>query len=412
MSDSGSAAAKKAASSAGGTTDPADEAADQPADDGDASPRRPVAPGGWPAPIITLIGLAAALIVLGGMRSAQSLLGPLFLAIVIAVVVHPLMGRLKKYMPGWSAITLTMLVTYTGVILFVYAIVVSLTEFAQLIGSYQAEFNSLVASIEDLVDQAGIGEQQIDDFLTSIDLNRVLTAAVDVAQGLLDVVNDTGFVLILLFFLLLDGLGLNQRFAAVAQLRPGVASRIKEVTGGVRKYLVVTTVFGAIVAAADVIFLYAIGIPLPLLWGLLAFVTGYIPTVGLIIGIVPPAAIALLDGGRFENGLLASVVVIVGYLVINNTIQNFIQPKFVGEAVGLSIPVSFLSLVVWTFVLGPLGAFLSIPMSLLARAVVTDQDPRHQWLAILASDRPPSDDKMDEWEEELAKGPRPTREAT
>ena len=145
-----------------------------------------------------------------------------------------------------------------------------------------------------------------------------------------------------------------------------------------RRYIVVSTLFGLVVALLDVGLLYWLGIPLPWLWGLLAFITNYIPNIGFIIGLVPPAVLALLEGGP---GLMLTVIAI--YCVLNLVIQSLIQPKIVGDAVGLSPTLSFLSLVFWTWVIGPLGAVLAVPLSLLVRAVLVDADPASRWLAPL-----------------------------
>jgi predicted PurR-regulated permease PerM len=82
------------------------------------------------------------------------------------------------------------------------------------------------------------------------------------------------------------------------------------------------------------------------------------------------------------------VAVIVAYCVINFILQSVIQPKFVGDAVGLSTSITFLSLVFWAFVLGPLGALLAVPLTLLVKAVLVDADPRNAWLAPLLSSKP------------------------
>ena len=66
--------------------------------------------------------------------------------------------------------------------------------------------------------------------------------------------------------------------------------------------------------------------------------------------------------------------VIVVYSVLNVTIQTFIQPRIVGNSVGLSAEMTFMSLVVWTFLLGALGALLAVPMTLLLRAIFIDAD--------------------------------------
>jgi predicted PurR-regulated permease PerM len=143
----------------------------------------------------------------------------------------------------------------------------------------------------------------------------------------------------------------------------------------------VTTVFGLIVAVLDVIGLVIIGVPLYLTWGVLAFVTNYIPNIGFILGVIPPALIALLDGG-----VGPAIAVVVVYTVINIVVQTIIQPRFTGDAVGISAAVAFLSLIVWAYVLGPLGAILSIPLTLLVRALILEGDPGKRWLRWLSGD--------------------------
>ena len=119
-----------------------------------------------------------------------------------------------------------------------------------------------------------------------------------------------------------------------------------------------------------------------MLWGLLAFITNYIPNVGFVIGLVPPAILGLLEGGP---GLMLAVIAI--YSVINVVIQTVIQPKVVGDAVGLSTTLTFLSLVFWAWVIGALGALLAIPLSLLVKALLVDVDPDNRWLMPILSNR-------------------------
>lgn len=154
---------------------------------------------------------------------------------------------------------------------------------------------------------------------------------------------------------------------------------------GTRKYFLVSTIFGLIVAALDTAFLLVVGVPAAFLWGLLAFITNYIPNIGFILGLIPPAVLALLSGGP---GLALAVV--IAYCLINFVIQSIIQPKLVGDAVGMSATITFLSLVVWAWIIGPLGAILAIPLSLLVKAFLVDVDPQSQWVGGLVGDgRPP-----------------------
>jgi predicted PurR-regulated permease PerM len=163
-----------------------------------------------------------------------------------------------------------------------------------------------------------------------------------------------------------------------------VVDALREFTRTTQKYLLITALFGAIVAVFDTIALWLLGVPLPLLWGLLAFVTNFIPNIGFVIGLVPPALLALLDGGW-----KAAVAVLIVYCVLNVVIQTFIQPRFVGDAVGLNPTITFLSLALWTFLLGPLGALLAVPATLLVRAILIDADPSAHWVRLIIGSTPP-----------------------
>jgi AI-2 transport protein TqsA len=142
----------------------------------------------------------------------------------------------------------------------------------------------------------------------------------------------------------------------------------------------VTALFGGIVAILDTGAVWLLGVPLALVWGLLSFITNFVPNIGFIIGLVPPA---LLDGGW--GSMLAVIAV---YCVLNLVIQTFIQPRFVGDAVGLGTTVAFLSLALWTYSLGGLGALLAVPMTLLVRAVLIDADPAAGWAVLFLGSTP------------------------
>jgi predicted PurR-regulated permease PerM len=146
---------------------------------------------------------------------------------------------------------------------------------------------------------------------------------------------------------------------------------------------VVTTVFGLIVAIIDVVALLIIGVPLALTWGVLALVTNYIPNIGFILGLIPPTLIALL-----EDGWGAAIAVIASYSAVNVVIQTLIQPRFTGDAVGITSTVAFLSLIIWAFILGPLGALLAVPATLLVKSLLVDHADRGRWMGALLNSTP------------------------
>jgi AI-2 transport protein TqsA len=80
--------------------------------------------------------------------------------------------------------------------------------------------------------------------------------------------------------------------------------------------------------------------------------------------------------------------VIVVYSVVNFVIQSVIQPRIVGDAVGLSPTLTFLSLVFWTWIVGPLGALLAVPLSLFTKSLLVEADPGAWWALPLISGKP------------------------
>jgi len=338
-----------------------------------------------PRGLMILLGLAAATITIAGLRSISSIAAPVFLALMLTIGVHPLRGWLeRKGMRGWLA-TITMIVTVYLVLFGLFlSLVLAVARFATLLPQYRDELGTVVDSAVEWLKGFGVGTEQIDVLTRAVDPGQFVGFVGDLLGGLLGVLSDLFFIVTLLLFLALDAAWFPGRLNEVAQRRGGVVTALQSFAHGTRRYLVVSTIFGLIVAVFDTGLLYLLAIPVPLLWGMLAFITNYIPNIGFVIGVVPPAILGLLENGA--TGLLS---VLVGYSAINVVIQSFIQPKFVGDAVGLSTSMTFISLVFWAWVFGALGALLAIPLSLLTKALLVDVDPGSAWLRPLLAGSSP-----------------------
>jgi predicted PurR-regulated permease PerM len=114
------------------------------------------------------------------------------------------------------------------------------------------------------------------------------------------------------------------------------------------------------VGLGDVIFLMIMGVPYAVLWGLLAWFMGYIPSIGFMIALIPPVLMAYA-----MYGLQTAVIVAIGYILINGGIQNFIQPKIMGQKLSVSPLIVFIGLFIWGYLLGGVGAILAVPMTML-----------------------------------------------
>jgi AI-2 transport protein TqsA len=344
-----------------------------------------------PRGLVVVLGTAGAVIAVAGMRGLAWMLGPVFLALMLVVAVSPVQSAMRsRRLPGWLSTVTVLLILYAVIVGLVATLVVSLARFATVLPQYTERAQDLLTSITDLLARYNVGQDEINKIVDQIDLGKVAGVVSSVLSSLSSVGTTLFFLLALLFFMGLDAAGFGERVVAVSLVRPGVGHALRTFAQGTRRYLVVSSIFGLVCAVLDAGVLAWLGVPLPILWGLLSFITNYIPNVGFVIGLVPPALLALLDGGLQKFAL-----VVLAYSVINVVIQTIIQPKFVGDVVGLSTTVTFLATAFWAWVLGPLGALLAIPLTLLTKALLVDVDPGSRWLNLLigsdASGRGPYD---------------------
>lgn len=336
-----------------------------------------------PRGVLLLLGAAAATVTVAGVQAIAHLVAPSFLALVLTVLVHPLRSRMRRaHVPGWAASAVLIALVYSIFLGLALALVMSTARFAELLPSYQDRLSETMTDLTTWLASVGVPVSGLEDALSSLDLSRLTDLVVGLVGGLLGMVSNLVFIGTVVLFLTFDAVSFPRHLQRLAGVRPALVAALGTWASGTRTYLLVSTVFGLIVAVLDTAALALVGIPVPVLWGLLSFITNYIPNIGFVIGLVPPAVLGLLEGGPV---LMLQVVAI--YSLINVVIQSVIQPKFVGDAVGLSTTLTFLSLVFWTWVLGPLGALLAIPLSLFVKAVLVDADPSAAWLQPMLSNR-------------------------
>jgi AI-2 transport protein TqsA len=332
-----------------------------------------------------LLGAGAAVLVLAGLRSVAWLIGPAFLALIVVIAIYPVQTWLRrKGWPGWLT-TLVLVLLVVGVLVVLgLVIVVSLAKLAALIPQYADSASSLQASLQSSLKSFGVDPKQLQDAVSKVNPAKVVALIGTVLAGLSTALSGLVFLLCLMLFLSVEAGGIERRLAAVQADRPELATALRSFAKGTRSYLLVTTVFGLIVGVLDGGALWIIGVPLPVLWGVLSFLTNYIPNVGFIIGLIPPALLALLTSGVTEM-----LVVIGVYCVLNFVIQSLIQPRFVGDSVGLAMTTTFVALIFFAWLLGPLGALLAIPLTLLIKALLVDVDPTAGWVNALAGSLAP-----------------------
>lgn len=341
----------------------------------------------WPPRVTVLavlLGSAAVVVVVAGLQAAHSILGPVFLAMVLTIVVHPARTRLARHLPSGLATALSVVAVVAGVVGLGLCMVIAGARFGTLLSTYSDAAKERVADLTAWLTRVGIGADEVHEVASAFDLTNLLVLVSDALNGMFGVLSTVVFILAMCMFMAIDATALPRQLVSIGARRPDLVRALSSFANGTRRYLLVSTVFGLIVAALDTFALYLLGVPAPLVWGLLAFLTNYIPNIGFVIGLVPPAMLALLD-----SGLSLMIAVIVVYSVLNLVIQSVIQPKVVGEAVGLSATLTFMSLIFWSWIMGPIGAVMAVPFTLFVRALLVESDPAKRWLMPLIAGSAP-----------------------
>ncbi|GAB3622256.1 AI-2E family transporter [Mariniluteicoccus endophyticus] len=338
---------------------------------------------GLPRVLLIVLGLAASWFVLQGMQGLKDLIGPVFLAINLVLAVSPLQALLVRWrFPRWLAAVVAGFVVLLFLIFFIGAIGMAITMLITELPLYRQKFLGLWQQALDILSRFGISQDQITQQAKGIDPQSIVSVLSGVLSNVSGLASLLAVVVTVLLFLMMDSVSFGARLDKAAQYHPRLAEALRSFSEGVRRYWVVTTIFGLIVAIINVVELLILGVPLALAWGVLSFLTNYIPNVGFVLGLIPPTLMALLDKGPW-----AALAVIVGYSLVNFVVQSVIQPKFTGDAVGVTPTLAFLSLILWAWVLGPLGALLALPCTLLAKAILIDSDPTARWAnALVAAD--------------------------
>ena len=314
---------------------------------------------------IYLVSLAALFIVLFGIRATAPILNPILLAMVITITVLPIPGHLtRRGLPGWLALVLTILVVVLVLALVIATVFFSVTKLAVELPAYLADAAATAAN--DL-------PSAVTGSTASVSTTQYTTELGPLAQWLitttLELLAQFGMALFIFFFMISAAIALPGAARLGLDPRAPVVGRIGALTRDIRHYMTILTVINFLVGLGDTVFLMVLGVDYALLWGLLAWFMGYIPSIGFIIALIPPVLMAYA-----QYGLDKAIIVLIGYVLINGGVQNFVQPKMMGQGLKINPLVVFVGLFVWGFLLGGIGAILAVPLTVLVLTLMENFD--------------------------------------
>ncbi len=332
-----------------------------------------------PAPIghHFLVGAAAFIIVVSGLKAAQAIILPFLLSAFLAILCAPVVTFLsRRRVPAVVAVALVVLLVMGGLAAVGAVVGGSINGFTEAMPRYQARLNDLVAGFSAWLGTKGIhlSTLKLDEI---IEPGRVMTMVGKTLGGLLAALSNTFLILLTLIFILLEAAGFPAKLAAVSGDGDLAIARYEGMMQQIQQYLFIKTILSLATGGLISAWLAFLGVDFAVLWGLIAFLLNYVPNLGSIIAAVPAVLLALVQLG--PGHALATTA---GYVVVNVVIGNIIEPGLLGRRLGLSTLVVFLSLVFWGWVWGPVGMLLSVPLTMIVKITLENtQDLR--WIAVM-----------------------------
>ena len=326
-----------------------------------------------------LLATAAIVVIAAGMKAAQDVIVPFLLAAFIATIAGPPVFWLeRRRVPAALAISGVMIGivgALTGITALLFR---SGNAFTERMPFYQERVTALVRKGAAWLSEHGL-EVSTDLVVSFFNPGMALDLAGNLLRGLGGVMSDGFFILLTVIFILAEASSIPVKLARVLADPDRNMPHFILFGRNVNRYIAIKTSTSLTTGILVSLSLWLIGVDFPVLWGLLAFLLNYVPNIGSIIAAVPAVLLALI-----QLGPAAALATTGCYLAINIFMGNVVEPRFMGRGLGLSTLVVFLSLVVWGWLLGPVGMFLSVPLTMTMK-IALEANPDTQWIALLLS---------------------------
>lgn len=330
---------------------------------------------------LTLISVASFIIIIAGLSVASAAVVPFLLAVFIAIVVSPILDFMSKIKVGRPVAFLILLSIAVGILWFLGNVVLqALYGFSKDLPFYQVKLKDYIDNI--IVWLNSYGFNQTEDFvLQSIDTNKIFSITSLILKQTGEIATKAFLVFLLVIFMLIETQIFKDKVSYFAKKNLKAHVIVNNFIINLKRYLAIKTISSIATAVILWIALVYFNVPYAPLWAVIAFILNYIPTIGSIIAAIVPIIVSLL-----ANDLSTAIWISFIYVVVNISIGNFIEPKFLGKGLGISTLVVILSLLFWGFVFGIGGMFLAVPLTMSVK-IALNENPKTKFIAVLLSDK-------------------------
>jgi len=319
-----------------------------------------------------LLSAAAIVVIVNGMREAAGVLDPLLMAAVVVACAVPLQDRLRQRgVPKGLALTLTALTVVGGTLAFGGIIGYAARALVQTVPQYQDRLSDLLRNGTAWLDARGI-DASSSQLASLISPARLISLSTNLLSRVASAFSLTLLIVMLAIFLLIESNSFMHRVGERAGAKAfslGTQRTLNAIARDVQQYVWITLITGVMYAIGVWMLLAALGVDLPVLWAIVALVLSFVPGIGFVLSMIPPLALALL-----EFGVIRALVIAVVLTVLNNVVDNVIKPRFLKEGFDLGPFVLFAAILFWSYVLGPTGALLAVPLTTAVRRLVSDTE--------------------------------------
>ena len=330
-----------------------------------------------------LLVLASLTVVIAGLKAASSIVVPLLMAIFLAIISAAMLQWLQRRgLPLWAAMTLVLLLLASTLVTLGSLIGASINQFSSALPRYEVQLNSLITQATAWLGGLGIKLPAggVTELFDPAGAAKLLGRLLSGFGGLLA---NSMLIILTVLFLMVEATSLPEKLRSISQNPDKTLGDLAAFMKSVNHYLVIKAVMSLITGLAIALYLTILGVDFAIVWGSLAFFMNFVPYIGSIIAAIPAVTLTLLDAGP-----VVALSVAAGFVVVNVIVGNVLEPRYMGKGLGLSTLVVFLSLLFWGWVFGPVGMFLSTPLTMIVK-IALENDPRSRWISVLLSAQAP-----------------------
>lgn len=324
-----------------------------------------------------LLVTAAFIIVVAGMRAAESLLVPFFLSLFIAIICTPLLTMMKSYRIP-TGISILLIIIFMVIIGLSIGAVVgsSINSFTNDLPEYQQRLLERSSDLQQWLMGMGIAIDG-DVWREVVNPSAALTMAGNTLTSFGNIMTDGFLILLTVMFILAEEVNFVDKFRHASGSSEKTMNALNRFANSINTYMAIKTLVSMATGLLVMLALMLIGVDYHVLWGLLAFLLNFIPTFGSILAAVPPVLLAIVQLG-FGEALMTAAL----YVAVNVIVGSILEPRFMGKGLDLSSLVVFLSLVFWGWILGPVGMLLSVPLTIMVK-IALESSPDTHWVGVM-----------------------------